>query len=119
VLTRKKLPKAPGYGGYDSYGTFAASEQALFKKQYDAQYPEETRKAEPVKEVKFVAPKEDDAHANHFRDFFDNIKKGSLGTVEDPIFGFRAAAPVLACNSSYFEKKVIHWDPVAMKLRKG
>jgi predicted dehydrogenase len=119
VLTRKKLPKAPGYGGYDSYGTFAASEQALFKKQYDAQYPEETRKAEPVKEVKFVAPKEDDAHANHFRDFFDNIKKGSLGMVEDPIFGFRAAAPVLACNSSYFEKKVIHWDPVAMKLRKG
>ena len=119
ILTRKTLPKAPGYAGYDSYNTFSESEQAAFKKQYDAQYPESSRTAGPVKEVKFIAPKEDDAHANHFADFFDNIRKGSLGTVEDPVFGFRAAAPVLACNSSYFEKKVIHWDPVTMKLKKG
>ncbi|REA56632.1 gfo/Idh/MocA family oxidoreductase [Dyadobacter luteus] len=119
LLTRKKLPKAPGYGGYDSYNTFSEKEQAEFKKQYDAQFPEDTRKAEPVKEVKFTAPKEDDAHMAHFKDFFDNIRKGSLGTVEDPVFGFRAAAPVLACNSSYFENKVIHWDPVKMKLKKG
>jgi predicted dehydrogenase len=118
VLTKKKLPKAPGFGGYDSYNTFSESEQKEFKKQYDAQYPEETRKADPVKEVKFTAPKEDDAHANHFADFFDNIKKGSVGTVEDPIFGFRAAAPVLACNESYFSKKIINWDPVAMKIKK-
>jgi predicted dehydrogenase len=119
VLTRKKLAQAPGYGGYDSYNTFAETEQAAFKKQYDAQYPEHTRKGEPVKEVKFVAPKEDDAHANHFADFFDNIRKGSTGTIEDPVFGFRAAAPVLACNSSYFQKKVIHWDPLNMKITKG
>jgi predicted dehydrogenase len=118
VLTKRKLPKAPGFGGYDSYNTFSESEQKEFKKQYDAQYPEETRKAEPVKEVKFEAPKDDDAHANHFRDFFENVKKGSLGTVEDPIFGFRAAAPVLACNESYFSKKIINWDPVAMKMKK-
>ncbi|MCE7038809.1 Gfo/Idh/MocA family protein [Dyadobacter sp. CY312] len=119
ILTRKKLPEAPGFGGYDSYNTFSESEQLAFKKQYDSRYPESTRKAEPVKEVKFVAPQEDDAHANHFRDFFENIRKGSLGTVEDPVFGFRAAAPVLACNSSYFEKKVIHWDPLNMKIKKG
>lgn len=119
ILTRKKLPEAPGFGGYDSYNTFSESEQLAFKKQYDSRYPESTRKAEPVKEVKFVAPQEDDAHANHFQDFFENIRKGSLGTVEDPVFGFRAAAPVLACNSSYFEKKVIHWDPLNMKIKKG
>ena len=118
ILTKKKLPKAPGFGGYDSYNTFSQSEQAEFKKQYDAQYAEDTRKAEPIKEVKFEAPKEDDEHANHFRDFFESIKKGSLGTVEDPVFGFRAAAPALACNASYFDKKVIHWDPVAMKIKK-
>ncbi|MGV3601561.1 MAG: Gfo/Idh/MocA family protein [Dyadobacter fermentans] len=118
VLTKKKLPKAPGMGGYDSFNTFSEAQQKEFKKQYDAQYPEDTRKAEPVKEVRFVAPKEDDAHANHFKDFFENVKKGSLGTVEDPVFGFRAAAPVLACNESYFSKKIIHWDPVAMKTKK-
>lgn len=118
VLTKKKLPKAPGFGGYDSYNTFSESEQKEFKKQYDAQFPQETRKAEPVKELKFEAPKDDDAHASHFRDFFDNVKKGSLGTVEDPVFGYRAAAPVLACNKSYFSKKVVHWDPLEMKIKK-
>ncbi|WP_254560935.1 Gfo/Idh/MocA family protein [Dyadobacter diqingensis] len=118
ILTKKKLSKAPGYGGYDSFGTFSASEQKEFEKQYNAQYPADTRKADPVKEIRFEAPKEDDAHANHFRDFFENVKKGTLGTVEDPVFGFRAAAPVLACNDSYFKKKIIHWDPVAMKLKK-
>jgi predicted dehydrogenase len=118
ILTKKKLPKAPGYGGYDSFGTFSASEQKEFEKQYNAQYPANTRKAEPVKEVRFEAPKEDDAHANHFRDFFEHVKKGTVGTVEDPVFGFRAAAPVLACNDSYFKKKIIKWDPVAMKLKK-
>lgn len=118
VLTKKKLPKAPGMGGYDSFNTFSEAQQKEFKKQYDAQYPEDTRKADPVKEVRFEAPKEDDAHANHFRDFFENVKKGSVGTVEDPVFGFRAAAPVLACNESYFSKKIVHWDPVAMKTKK-
>jgi predicted dehydrogenase len=118
VLTKKKLPKAPGMGGYDSFNTFSEAQQKEFKKEYDAQYPEDTRKAEPVKEVRFEAPKEDDAHANHFRDFFENVKKGSVGTVEDPVFGFRAAAPVLACNESYFSKKIVHWDPVAMKMKK-
>ncbi|HEV7350015.1 Gfo/Idh/MocA family oxidoreductase [Telluribacter sp.] len=119
ILTKKKLPIAPGYGGYDSVFTFPEEVQKEFVKQYDAKYPPETRKAEPVKEVKFESPKGDDAHANHFLDFFENVKKGSQGTIEDPVFGYRAAAPVLACNKSYFEKKVINWDPVAMKERKS
>jgi len=118
ILTKKKLAKAPGYGGYDSFGTFSASEQKEFEKQYNSQYAADTRKADPVKEVRFDAPKEDDAHANHFRDFFENVRKGTLGTVEDPVFGFRAAAPVLACNDSYFKKKIIQWDPVEMKIKK-
>jgi hypothetical protein len=37
--------------------------------------------------------------------------------VEDAAFGFRAAAPALACNESYFQKKIIQWDPVNMKLK--
>lgn len=114
ILTKKKLPQAPGYGGYDSYFTFTPEVQAEFKTKYEAQYPPETRTAEPVKEIKFNSPTGDDAHAKHFADFFKNIREGSQGTVEDPVFGFRAAAPVLACNESYFENKVVHWDPVTM-----
>lgn len=114
ILTKKKLPKAPGYGGYDSFFTFTPEVQEEFKKQYDAQYPPETRTTEPAKEIRFEAPKNDDAHARHFADFFKNVREGSQGTIEDPVFGFRAAAPVLACNESYFEQKVVNWDPVTM-----
>jgi predicted dehydrogenase len=118
TLTKKKLPTAPGYGNYDSFFTFPEETQKEFVKQYDAKYPEDTRKAEPAKEIKFESPKGEDAHALHFLNFFDNIRKGSQGTLEDPVMGFRAAGPALACNESYFEQKVIHWDPVAMKLKK-
>jgi hypothetical protein len=37
--------------------------------------------------------------------------------IEDAEFGFRAAAPALACNESYLNKKIIKWDPVSMKLK--
>lgn len=114
ILTKRKLPQAPGYGNYDSYFTFTDTVQQEFVKQYDAQYPPEARKAEPVKEVRFEAPQNDDAHAQHFADFFKNVREGSQGTIEDPVFGFRAAAPVLACNESYFTNQTIHWDPVTM-----
>ena len=114
ILTKKKLPVAPGYAGYDSFSTFTEPVQQAFVKQYDAKYPPETRTAEPAIEVRFSAPQGDDSHAQHFADFFKNVREGSQGTIEDPVFGFRAAAPVLACNKSYFEQKVVHWNPVTM-----
>jgi hypothetical protein len=36
--------------------------------------------------------------------------------IEDAEFGYRAAAPALLCNDSYFQEKPIKWDPVAMRL---
>lgn len=55
------------------------------------------------------------AHYDHFGKFFTAIReKGTV--VEDPVFGFRAAAPALLCNDSYFQDKFITWDPVNMKL---
>lgn len=118
TLTKRKLPKAPGYGAGESFPTFSEATQKEFLKEYDAKYSEADRAAIPVQEIKFETPKEDDAHAKHFQNFFENVRKGSQETLEDPIFGFRAAAPALACNLSYFDQKVIHWDPVAMKLLK-
>ncbi|MEK6631271.1 MAG: Gfo/Idh/MocA family oxidoreductase [Acidobacteriota bacterium] len=55
------------------------------------------------------------AHYDHFNNFFTAIRTGS-SIVEDAVFGYRAAAPALACNQSYYEKRAIHWDPVAMKV---
>ncbi|MEM7659394.1 MAG: Gfo/Idh/MocA family oxidoreductase [Bacteroidota bacterium] len=116
TLSQKQLPKAPGFGGYDSVFTLSEKEQNKAQKAYDNLYSEADRKAPEPKEVVFQEPEGEDQHVNHFDDFFSNAREGNQGTVEDPVFGFRAAAPVLACNDSYFQKKVIHWDPEAMKV---
>ncbi|TNJ46027.1 Gfo/Idh/MocA family oxidoreductase [Tamlana fucoidanivorans] len=57
------------------------------------------------------------AHYDHFGNFINAIKSGGT-VVEDPLFGFRAAAPALLCNDSYFKNQFINWDPVEMKTIK-
>ena len=55
------------------------------------------------------------AHYDHFGYWLNAIRTGAP-VAEDPVFGFRAAAPSLLCNDSYHQNKFINWDPVAMKL---
>lgn len=54
------------------------------------------------------------AHYDHFANFFDAIRNNGK-VAEDPVFGFRAAAPALLCNKSYEEGRFIEWDPEKMK----
>ncbi len=58
------------------------------------------------------------AHYDHFANFFHAIRNNGK-VVEDPVFGFRAAAPALLCNDSYNQNKFINWDPVNMKIVKS
>jgi len=110
------MPEAPGFGGYDSVFTFSKSMQEEMTREYNAKWTEAQRKR-PIKEdVIFKAPPGYDEHVDHFTHFFDAIRNGT-SVVEDATFGFRAAAPALACNESYFSKKIIQWDPVNMKLK--
>lgn len=56
------------------------------------------------------------AHFDHFYNLFNAMRTG--GKVhEDALFGFRAAAPALLCNDSYFQNKIIQWDPQQLKLK--
>ena len=55
------------------------------------------------------------AHFDHFANFFEGVRNGRP-VVEDATFGFRAAAPALACNNSYFEDRIVRWDPEGMQL---
>lgn len=54
------------------------------------------------------------AHYDHFGNWLRAIRQGGT-VVEDPVFGFRACAPALLCNDSYFKGSFINWDPVGMK----
>ena len=55
------------------------------------------------------------AHYDHFNNFFTAIRE-KKSVVEDALFGYRAAAPALLCNDSYFTDKPVKWDPVKLKL---
>jgi predicted dehydrogenase len=110
------MPEAPGFGGYDSVFTLPKSMQEEMTRDYNAKWTEAQRKRPTKEDVIFRAPAGYDEHVDHFTHFFDAIRNGT-SVVEDATFGFRAAAPALACNESYFQKKIIQWDPVNMKLK--
>jgi hypothetical protein len=86
-------------------------------KWYNEKYSAEDRKSFPPEEIKFAAPVGYDDRVDHFANFFQAIRSGGM-VVEDASFGLRAAGPALASNLSYEKKKIINWDPVAMKLLK-
>ena len=115
TIKHSLMPEAPGFGGYDSLFTFSKSMQAEMQKDYDAKWTAAQKKRPTKDDVIFRAPQGYNEHLDHFTNFFDAIRTGKT-VVEDASFGFRAAAPALSCNESYFQKKIIHWDPINMKL---
>ena len=115
TIKHSLMPEAPGFGGYDSVFTFSKSMQAELQKDYDAKWTPAQKKRNTKDDVIFRAPQGYNEHLDHFTNFFDAIRTGKT-VVEDASFGFRAAAPALSCNESYFQKKIIHWDPMNMKL---
>lgn len=115
TIRHSLMPEAPGFGGYDSVFTFPKAMQEEMQKDYNAKWTEAQRKKPTKEDVVFKAPAGYNEHLDHFTNFFDAIRTGKP-VVEDATFGFRAAAPALACNESYFKNKIINWDPVGMKL---
>ena len=114
-LTHSMMSKAPGIGGWDSIYSYPQAMQDELMKQYNLKYSAEDQKIPEVPGVEYVAPEDYDEHLEHFTNFFDGVRENKP-LVEGPEFGFRAAAPTLACNDSYFQKKIINWDPVNMKV---
>jgi predicted dehydrogenase len=110
------LPKAPGIGGYDALFTYPLAMQEELKKQYNERWSSDDQKRPQKEPVKYSAPEGYNESVDHFMNFFEGIRTGKPVN-EGPEFGFRAAAPCLAANDSYFQKKIIYWDPVAMKLK--
>ena len=83
--------------------------------------PVATRKRKKMQGPNEIVYKAEDgykgAHYDHFANWLHGIRTNTQ-VAEDAIFGFRAAAPALLCNDSYFQEKTIKWDPVGMKMIK-
>ncbi|HXB43354.1 MAG TPA: Gfo/Idh/MocA family oxidoreductase [Puia sp.] len=115
TITHHKMSKAPGIGGWDSLDTYPKAMQEDLLKAYNQKYSAQDQQETSLAPTTYRAPEGFDAHLEHFNNFFEGVRTGTP-VVEDPVFGFRAAAPCLAANESYFQKKIINWDPVQMKL---
>lgn len=115
TLTRSIMTKAPGIGGWDALHTYPQAMQDELLKNYNARYTAEEQKRPKAPGVTYTAPEAYDEHVEHFVNFFDGVRENK-SLIEGPEFAFRAAAPCLACNDSYFQQKIINWDPVAMKI---
>src|SRR3546814_1214585 len=95
-----------------------SSDLKSFVARYDKEYPPETRKVTQPEDIQFAAPEGYDDRYDHFVNFFEAIRTGKP-VVEDAVFGLRAAGPALACNDSYLNNLVVHWDDENMKKTKG
>ncbi|HEY5750057.1 MAG TPA: Gfo/Idh/MocA family oxidoreductase [Chryseolinea sp.] len=114
TVTLNKTPKAPGYGGWDSFNTFTEAQQKEYEKWYKAKYPAGT--PEMINPgTTYKAPERYSANHDHHMNFYKGIRE-KAAIKEDALFGMRAAGPALACNKSVFEKKIVNWDPETAKL---
>jgi predicted dehydrogenase len=113
-VVQHKISDTPTYGGWDSFDTFSQQQQADFKKWYESKYSPKQKVKAP--DIEFEAPEGYSANVDHHKNFYAGIREGKK-VVEDAVFGMQAAGPALASNASYFEKKIIQWDPVALKVK--
>jgi hypothetical protein len=109
TLARNPRPKEPGY----TIDTFPLAMQKKYLEEYIAKYPPQPQ-LRPGSEEVFAAPQGYYDGYDHFVSFFDGMR-ARKPVVEDATFGFRAAAPALLTNDSYFEGQPIGWDPNEMK----
>jgi predicted dehydrogenase len=118
VISKSKMPEAPGYGGWDSFETYPEKMQKQIVDDYNKKWTKAQQEAPKLKSISFEVPQGYDERLDHFTNFFESIRN-KKPVAEDAVFGYRAAAPCLACNDSYFQKKIIYWDPINMKVVNG
>ncbi|MCB9281672.1 MAG: Gfo/Idh/MocA family oxidoreductase [Lewinellaceae bacterium] len=111
------MPKAPGIGGWDALSTYPEAMQQELMKKYNETWSEADRKTPEKPPVEYVVPQGHNPNLEHMNNFMDGVRMNKP-VIENPEVGFRAAAPSIACNDSYFKNRIIHWDPVAMKVGK-
>jgi predicted dehydrogenase len=115
TITATAPETQPGY----TINTFDKHEQGEFLKQYHAKYPELKPSPANMKNshvLTYDAPHGYSDHLDHHLNFA-NAVRSRKPVVEDPTFGFRAAGPAVLSNLSYFENRILEWDPTTMKVK--
>lgn len=115
TLTRKSKESAPG----QTASTFSKGSADAFMKEYLQKYPPEAQTMEAMTQnldQQWSFPRGYTEQNAHHANFLDAVRR-RRPVVEDAVFGLRAAAPALLSNVSYFEKRMVNWDPEKMVVR--
>ncbi len=117
-VTVSKQPRdpEPGY----TISTFTKAEQDEYLRQYREKYPQRRANADsmrPNDEARYMPPRGYSDSVDHHRNFLESVRSRKPVT-EDATFGFRAAGPALASNVSFFEQRMLEWDPQTITIKK-
>lgn len=108
-IEKSPIDNTPDYHG----GSFAKAMQAELSKQYLSENPDAPLRVRE-QDVQVFDTSHMQAQLEHHKNFYKSIREGSP-SIEDGVFGLRAAGPALLTNASLFEKKIVYWDPTEMK----
>ena len=111
TVRKNKFPKAPGM----SVDNFPKDQKELFIAEYNKIYPSRPEMEGP-KEFKYTVPKDYKGDRyEHFVNFFNSVRDNKPN-IEDATFGLRACGPTQCGNMSFFQKKIVSWDPMKMRI---
>lgn len=117
ALTLSKRPRETNPG--TTAGTFSKATAEKILEENRAKYPRGPQNADsmrPVSEETFAMPRGYSEQVAHVENFFHAVRSRKP-VVEDSVFGLRAAGPALMSNISYFERRIVEWDPIAMRMK--
>jgi len=115
TLVRVPPERDPG----TSAGSFDSETQKKILEEHRRKYPprEETVDTmEGAREERWLPPRGYSDQYDHVANFFEAVRTRRPVT-EDAVFGFRAAAPAVLSNTSYFERRTVRWDPETMQVK--
>jgi predicted dehydrogenase len=111
TLVQTPRETAPGYTVED----FPKAVREEFLAEYAKKYPNagKTELLPPAREFSFPMPTGYNPVLDHTGNFLNAVRTRQR-PLQDAIFGYRAAAPALLANTSYFTHRVCQWDPERM-----
>jgi predicted dehydrogenase len=107
-LTINKTPRPDDFDY--TIESFAKPMQSELRKLWTAKHADLSPDTIPQDSSQVFNAKASNAHLEHHRNFYNSIRENKP-SIEDASFGLRAAGPALLTNQSYFEKKIVAWDP--------
>jgi predicted dehydrogenase len=114
ALTLSKRPRQTEPG--TTAETFSKATAQKILEEYRRKYPPREPGFTPATEETYPLPRGYTEQVAHHQNFINAVRTRKP-VVEDPVFGLRAAGPALLSNISYFEQRMVEWDPVNMRVK--